>query len=265
MKITALLHPVVQLCKEVGNFQCEHLNRVSQTQVEDKGLNQLVSFVDQESEKRLTEALSALMPEARFIGEEFSSQERETSGYTWVIDPLDGTTNFLHGLPVFSISIALLDEGEPVLGVVHCPALGETFTALRGQGAHLNGQRIQVSSNSELSKSLLATGFPYYEFGKMQPYLDLLQVFMKGTQGLRRMGSAAIDLAYTACGRFDAFFEMNLSPWDIAAGMLLVKEAGGEVCNFKGGDSVLFGQEIVACSANLFPRFFPAVSAHLKD
>ena len=166
---------------------------------------------------------------------------------------------------MFSISIALLDEGEPVLGVVHCPALGETFTALRGQGAHLNGQRIQVSSNSELSKSLLATGFPYYEFGKMQPYLDLLQVFMKGTQGLRRMGSAAIDLAYTACGRFDAFFEMNLSPWDIAAGMLLVKEAGGEVCDFSGGDSVLFGQEIIACSANLFPEFFPAVSAHLKD
>ena len=260
-----LLKPILDLCQEVGAFQCEHLNQVSQNQVEDKGLNQLVSFVDQQSERKLTEALTVLLPGSRFIGEEFASQERETSGYTWVIDPLDGTTNFLHGLPVFSISIALLDEGRPVLGVVHCPALGETFTAVRGEGAHLNGQRIQVSSNSELSKSLLATGFPYYEFGKMQPYLELLQVFMKGTQGLRRMGSAAIDLAYTACGCFDAFFEMNLSPWDIAAGMLLVEEAGGKVCDFSGGDSVLFGQEIIACSANLFPDFFPAVSAHLKD
>ncbi len=263
--IVSVLPSVIALCQQVGYFQLGHLNAVGMAEVKDKGLNQLVSFVDRQSELDLVKGLEPLVSGARFIGEEFTAEECNVEGYTWVIDPLDGTTNFLHGLPVFSISVALLKEGKPILAVVHCPALEETFSASKGQGAFLNGEPIRVSQNASLSASLLATGFPYYEFAKMQPYVDLLKTFMQGTQGLRRMGSAAIDLAYTACGRFDAFFEMNLSPWDIAAGILLVEEAGGVVTDFKGGDDVLFGQEIIASSANLFPAFFPVVSAHLAS
>ena len=259
------LGQVEMLCAEVGAFQMQHWQAVKSQDIADKGLNQLVSFVDKESEQRLMEGLAAILPGSCFIGEEYNPDSVLTDQPTWIIDPLDGTTNFLHGLPVFAVSVALWDSGDTQLGVVHAPAMGETFTAVRGGGARLNGKPLVLEGEVPLSQSLIATGFPYYDFDKMAPYLELLSDLMRGTHGLRRMGSAAIDLAYTACGRFDAFFEMNLSPWDIAAGMLLVEEAGGKVCDFSGGDSVLFGQEIIACSANLFPDFFPAVSAHLKD
>jgi myo-inositol-1(or 4)-monophosphatase len=249
------LAKVETIAKKVGEFQLLHWNKVKQESIEDKGLNQLVSFVDQQSEQQLVDSLSEILPNSTFIGEEKAPKNRTITEYTWIIDPLDGTTNFLHGLPLFSISIALLNEGTPILGVVYCPALHESFTALKNHGAFLNGERIKVAQNTHLKDTLIATGFPYYQFEKVDEYLKVLSQLMKSTHGLRRMGSAAIDLAYTACGRFDAFFEMNLSPWDIAAGILLVEEAGGTVSDFSEQGEVIFKNEIVASSKAIYGDF----------
>lgn len=251
-------------CDIVGAFQLEHWNKVSAEAVNDKSLNQLVSFVDQKSEQILVEALLLAVPGSTIIGEESASENRVITEYTWVIDPLDGTTNFLHGLPIFSISVALLHNGIPVIGIVDCPVLKERFTAIKNKGARLNGLPIQVAENSKLKDSLLATGFPYHNFAEMQAYLDVLTHFMQNTRGLRRMGSAAIDLAYTACGRFDAFFELNLSPWDIAAGVLLVEEAGGKVSTFDGRTDVVFENQILASSSELYPEMLQVLRSSFE-
>lgn len=254
---------VERICREVGAFQLLHWNQMSSADVEIKSANQLVSFVDQNSEQKLIEAFQKLIPNSSIIGEESSPENRKLEELTWVIDPLDGTTNFLHGLPVFSISVALFYQNEPVVAVIHCPALNETFCASKGNGATLNGQKIRVAEHAQLSDTLLATGFPYYKFNQLNEYLELLKECMQTTRGLRRMGSAAIDLAYVACGRFDAFFEMNLSPWDIAAGILLVREAGGKVTDFQGQPDVLFHNQILATSDAIYSDFSRVVSKYL--
>lgn len=250
VNLDSLMEILKSACDHVGAFQLAHWNRVKADAVELKSLNQLVSFVDQESERTLSNILVEALPGSVFIGEESTSENGQLAAknaeYTWIIDPLDGTTNYVHGLPVFSISVALLHQGVPVLAIVDCPQLQERFTAIKGKGAFLNGSPISVSQRHELKDTLIATGFPYHEFAEMQAYVEVLTHLMHGTRGLRRMGSAAIDLAYTACGRFDAFYELNLSPWDIAAGILLVEEAGGTVTDFKGEPEVIFGKQIVA-------------------
>jgi myo-inositol-1(or 4)-monophosphatase len=254
------LAKVEAIAKQIGEFQLLHWNHVKAESIEDKGLNQLVSFVDQQSEQMLVDKLGEILPSATFIGEEKAPNNRTLTQYTWIIDPLDGTTNFLHGLPVFSISIALMNHKEPILGVVYCPALKESFVALKNKGAFLNGQKIEVARNANFNDTLIATGFPYYQFEKVDEYLQVLSTLMRKTHGLRRMGSAAIDLAYTACGRFDAFFEMNLSPWDIAAGIVLVQEAGGLCTDFSGGGDIIFKNEIVACSKDIYDPFVKELS-----
>lgn len=212
LQLQNYLIQVESLCKEVGSFQMQHWQTVKSVDIADKGLNQLVSFVDKESEQKLMDGLSAILPGSCFIGEEYNPDSVLSDEPTWIIDPLDGTTNFLHGLPVFAVSVALWDDGSAQLGVVHAPAMQETFTAVRGGGAYLNGKVLQLTGELNLSQSLIATGFPYYDFEKMTPYLELLSDLMRSTHGLRRMGSAAIDLAYMAAGRFDAFYEMGLAP-----------------------------------------------------
>lgn len=173
----------------------------------------------------------------------------------WVIDPLDGTTNFVHQLPVYSISIGLLRHNSPVIGIVYEPNRHELFYGWKDGGAYLNGKKIAVKQNPSLENSLLATGFPYYDFNLITLYLNTLQEILRTTRGMRRMGSAAVDLAYVACGRFDGFFEYGLSPWDVAGGILLVTEAGGKVTMFDGGEDALFGREIIASSASIYPDF----------
>jgi myo-inositol-1(or 4)-monophosphatase len=263
LQLQNYLVEVEALCKEVGAFQMQHWQTVKSVDIADKGLNQLVSFVDKESEQKLMDGLSAILPGSCFIGEEYNPDSVLGDEPTWIIDPLDGTTNFLHGLPVFAVSVALWDAGSAQLGVVHAPAMQETFTAVRGGGAYLNGKVLQLTGELNLSQSLIATGFPYYDFEKMSPYLELLSDLMRSTHGLRRMGSAAIDLAYMAAGRFDAFYEMGLAPWDVAAGVLLVEEAGGFVSNFTGGPSVLFKREIIAAHPALAKEFLQRVSDKL--
>lgn len=253
------MNEIESACRKAGQFQLTHFRSVKPGQITDKGLNQLVSFVDIESEKMLVEDLGKLTPGCRFITEEDTSTGDASGRFTWIIDPLDGTTNFLHGLGAFSISVALYENGAPVACAVYIPVWNEMFTASRGHGAWLNGEKIQVSDADSLKNSLIATGFPYYDFGHMQQYLSALHLLMKNTHGLRRMGSAAIDLAYTACGRFEGFFEYGLSAWDVAAGVLLIEEAGGKVSDISGGNDYIFGREILASCPGIFDEFYHSV------
>jgi myo-inositol-1(or 4)-monophosphatase len=245
MNLEKLSIEVGNLSKEVGaNIIQQRLNFDPAVVVE-KGLNQLVSFVDIEAEKQLVEGLKKLIPEAGFITEENTVEQLNTER-VWIIDPLDGTTNFIHNLPVYSISIALAKGNEILIGVVYEMGKKDLFTAWQNGGAWCNGEKISVTKTSELSQSLIATGFPYYEFDQMEAYIKTLTYLMKNTHGLRRLGSAAVDLAYVACGKFDAFFETGLNAWDVAAGCLLVQEAGGTVYDFKGENNFLFGKSITA-------------------
>ena len=201
--------------------------------------------MDKTAEEKIVNGLREILPEAGFITEEGTADNSEED-YRWIVDPLDGTTNFTHGLPVYATSIALMQFDKLVVGVVYEINNDEMFSAAIGRGAFLNGKSIRVSGRDQLSTSLLATGFPYYNFDKMPEYLKIINQFMQSTHGLRRMGSAAVDLAYVACGRFEGFFEYNLNAWDVAAGSLIVKEAGGEVTDFNLGPNFLFDREIIA-------------------
>ncbi len=231
---------------------------------ESKGLNNFVSYVDKGSEKMLIEKLGPLIPEAGFIAEEETSVKRGLK-YNWVIDPLDGTTNFLHGLRPYAISIGLMEDDEIIAGVVHEVGGNETFTAWKNGGAWLNGKRIHVSVTPKLSGSLAATGFPYNLFDRLTPYMNLLTYLVKRTHGVRRLGSASIDLAYVACGRFDLFFEYDLKIWDIAAGMLLVREAGGRFSDFSGKMSRLSGDETIASNALIYYEILEIIGNFMKD
>jgi myo-inositol-1(or 4)-monophosphatase len=239
------------IAREAGDFLLTERRRFRPDAVEYKGLNDLVSYVDKECERMLVPKLRALLPEAGFITEEGTTTQSDRQGLNWIIDPLDGTTNFIHGLPVFAVSIGLAQAGVPIAGVVYDPNRDECFSAQQGQGAWLSSgggpeQRLHVSGAQHLADGLIATGFPYYRFEQMQAYLKILEYVMQHSHGLRRMGSAAIDLAYVAAGRFEAFFEYNLKSWDMAAGICLVREAGGIVTDFDGGDTSLFGGDIIA-------------------
>ncbi len=233
-------------------------NTFHQKSVEYKGFNDLVSYVDKHSEKLLVDGLMPLIEGAGFITEE-STLNTGLKEWSWVIDPLDGTTNFVHGLPCFCISVGLLKEGVPVLGIVHECNLDECFYGWSGGGVWLNGQQVKVSGTTEMGRSLIATGFPYTDYSRMVSYMAVFDHCMRNTRGLRRLGSAAVDLAYVACGRFDCFYEYSLNPWDVCAGAFLVTESGGKVCDFKGGDDFLFGKEIIASTPGIHTEFLAIV------
>ena len=254
MNLEQITKETCRLVKETGTFIQAEASHFSNDKIEVKSFNQLVSYVDKTAEERLVEGLKKILPAAGFITEEetIASEQKE---YMWVIDPLDGTTNFIHQLPVYSISIGLLHNNTPVVGVVFEPNRNELFYGWKNGGAYMNDKKISVRQNTVLLDSLMATGFPYYDFGLIDLYLDTLKEIIRTTRGMRRMGSAAVDLAYVACGRFDGFFEYGLNPWDIAGGILLINEAGGKVSTFDGGDNALFGGEIIAASQAIYPAF----------
>ncbi len=262
--IQKLCQEVCTLSKQVGSFIKNESEKFSTSRIEVKGKNDFVSYVDKTSEIKIIEGLSTLLPESGFIAEEGTSAKKGEV-YNWVIDPLDGTTNFIHGIPCYAVSIGLMRKNELILGVVYEINLDECFYAWEGSKAYLNGKEIQVSKAPTLADSLLATGFPYYDYGRMKEYLELFQYFMKNTHGLRRLGSAATDLAYVACGRFDGFYEYSLRPWDVAAGAFIVQQAGGKVTDFKGGDNYVFGKELVAGNSIFFAEFLKAIQDHFKN
>jgi len=250
MDLQQITDSVIEIAKEAGDFIRQQRKIFSPDKIEHKGLNDLVSYVDKTAEQMIVGELQKLLPDAGFITEE-KTINKTGERYNWIIDPLDGTTNFIHGLPVFSVSIALQEYDELVLGVVYEINLDEPFYAWKGSPAYLNGQIISVSENKTLGTSLLATGFPYYNFEKQQAYIELFTELMRNCHGLRRLGSAAVDLAYTACGRFDGYYEYNLKPWDVAAGILILRQAGGEVVNFKGGHESITHQELLATNGKI--------------
>jgi len=255
---------IEKAAREAGSFILKESEKFDIKQTESKGLNDFVSYVDKGAEKMLVETLGRLLPDAGFNTEEGTSTKKG-SIYCWVIDPLDGTTNFLHGFHPYAISIGLMEYDEVVAGVVYEVSGNEVFTAWKDGGAWLNGQAINVSKASRLSDSLLATGFPYNDFDRLTPYMNCLTYLVKNTHGIRRLGSAAIDLAYVACGRFEAFYEYGLHPWDIAAGMILVREAGGKVSDFDGSEKNLTGEEIVAANSLVYSEILEILSKFMKN
>lgn len=256
------LDPAVQAAiRTVGEFGKNQFVNFSTSSIQYKGKNNLVSYVDIESERMLREQLGRLAPGSGFIGEEGGSDAHE-SPYMWIIDPVDGTTNYTHGVPFWAISVALLHHRKPVMGYVYEVMHGEMFSAIAGQGAKLNGNPIHVASTT-LDRALLATGFPYTDFSFLDDYMRMFAAFMQRCHGLRRFGSAALDLAYVAAGRFDGFFEIGLNPWDVAAGVLIVHEAGGTCSTFSGGEDCIFGKQICAGEPNVHQAMLATIQEFL--
>ena len=263
MDYQALLTQMLPIVQEVGAFILQEQQTFTLEQVEYKGKNDLVSYVDRNSELMLVERLNRLTPGCGYINEEGGSSDTGQD-LVWIIDPVDGTTNFVHNIPMFCTSIALRAEGQLQLGIIYEPTRLEMFTAVRGQGAHLNGRPIHVSANARSEDAFLSTGFPYRKNQNIDDYLQILREYLGRIRGIRRMGSAALDLAYTACGRFDGFFEASLSPWDVAAGALLVQEAGGQVSDYWGADNWLFGRSILASNGHLHPELLRIMVSYLE-
>lgn len=267
INLNQLTQNVVEISKQVGLFIQKERNEFDLNKVEIKGLNDLVSYVDKTSEKMLIDKLAYLIPESVFLAEESSLDNPildNANNYTWIIDPLDGTTNFVHGIPCYAISIGLQFQNEIILGVVYEIAKDECFYAFKNGGAFLNGKQIKVSKSKTIKDSLLATGFPVNNFDKMEAYLKTLEFLIQNSHGVRRIGAASVDLCYLACGRVDAFFEYNLKPWDVAGASIIVKEAGGTICDFKGRDNWLFGKEIIATNNLIKNEFEKLIQDNFK-
>ncbi|MCQ2973362.1 MAG: inositol monophosphatase [Bacteroidales bacterium] len=254
---------VSKLAIETGKYIRHEHDNFDTNKIEIKGKNDFVSYVDKTSEKKIVEQLSKIVPEAGFIAEEGTRNDRGDI-YNWIVDPLDGTTNFIHGIFPVCISIALQENNKTVVGVVYEIGLDECFAASKGNGAYLNNKQIFVSKRNNLKDSLIATGFPYYDFSRQDKFMKSMADMMINTHGMRRLGSAATDLAYTACGRFEAFYEYGLHPWDVAAGAFIVEEAGGKVCDFNGEDNYIFGGEIIAAGNNVYDEFLNKVKNYMK-
>ena len=232
-------------------------------EVEQKGRHDYVTAVDREAERRIREYLTEHHPDHEIMGEE-GSPEKGDGTWRWIVDPLDGTTNFIHGVATFAVSIGLEGPDGLVAGIVYDPIADEMFSAHRGGGARLNGRPIEVSRPEAEGNSLIATGFPFRELSRLDPYLKVFEALVRSTAGLRRAGSAAIDLAYTAAGRYDGFWEVGLSRWDVAAGIVLVREAGGLVTDLHGGETMLDSGDVVAASAGLHSRILVHTREHFS-
>jgi len=242
-----MLHTAIAIAHEAGTVVRAAFPRTALGRVTFKGAVDPVTQTDVAAETLILERLRAAFPDHRLLAEESGGDAWQTPGPPiWVVDPLDGTNNFAHGFPHVGISLALVEDGEPLLGVIYDPLRDETFAAAAGMGATLNGAPIRVSSVARLADSFLATGFPYDRRTAADNNTARLDHFLRRSQGVRRAGAATLDLAYVACGRFDGFWEIRLHPWDVAAGVLLVRQAGGCVTDFAGSPNCLSGAEIVA-------------------
>lgn len=259
-----LCFQVQEIARAAGEFIRIERKKITVADVELKSVASLVTYVDKTSEALIVAALKELVPNSGFVAEE-GTAESHNEPFTWFIDPLDGTTNYIHGIAPHSLSIALMEGKELVLGVVYEIGADEMFYAWKGSPAYLNGSEIKVSATSKAEDTLIATGFPYYDFEKTELYLNALRHLMKTTRGIRRLGSAAVDLAYVAAGRFNAFYEHALHAWDVAAGGFILQQAGGKVCDFNGGENWLFGGEMVAASENFFGEFYGIIHQYLGN
>jgi myo-inositol-1(or 4)-monophosphatase len=261
------MHPTlniaVKAARRAGSIITRASEDIGSLTINDKGFNDFVTEVDLASEKEIIRVLKASYPDHAFLGEESGLSHQADN--VWIIDPLDGTTNFLHGFPQYCVSIALEQKGEITQAVIYDPNRNDLFTATKGQGAYLNQKRMRVSNKSKLKESILGTGFPFRDFQHLPVYLKIFEDVVRGTSGVRRPGSAALDLAYVAAGWFDGFFEINLSKWDIAAGGLLVTEAGGIVSDFSEKDGWLESGNIIATTPKIYDPLIKIIQSHITD
>jgi myo-inositol-1(or 4)-monophosphatase len=248
--------------EKAADFIRKEAEKFSAADVREKSAHNFVTYVDEQSEQLLIGELSKILPGTGFIAEESPKLLRKE--LNWVIDPLDGTTNFIHGLPIYSVSIALMEGEEVLCGVIYEVSQKERFYTWKGGLSRMNGREIRVSATPTVEECLLATGFPYYDYSHLDRYMDFFRFLMQHSRGIRRLGSAAADLAWTACGRFDGFYEYGLSPWDVAAGTILVANAGGKVTDFSSGGNVVFGKEIVATNGILYDEFMGLFNRYFK-
>ena len=262
------MHPMltiaVKAAREAGRIITRASSDVSALKVRSKSFNDFVTEVDQAAERAIIQTLQDAYPDHGFLGEE-SGKSNSDAENVWIIDPLDGTTNFLHGFPQYAVSIALQQQGVLTQAVIYDPNRNDLFTATRGRGAFLNDKRIRVSNRAKLQESIIGTGFPFRDFEHLDTYIAMFKDMIKKTTGLRRPGSAALDLAYVAAGWYDGFWEIGLSRWDIAAGGLLIQEAGGIVGDFEGNESWLETGNIAAGNPKVFAQMLQVLSPHLTD
>ncbi len=255
MNLAQITDNIIETAQKAANFIRSEREKFSISDILTKGKNDFVSYVDKTSEQIIVENLKKILPNSGFLTEEGTESLSEKQ-LIWIIDPLDGTTNFIHGLEPHAVSIALRDGNTLVAGVVLEIGKNELFSTFKDGGAFLNGRPIHVSNIAQVDNGLFATGFPYYDYTRLPQFMETLAFFMNNSHGLRRLGSAATDLAYVAAGRFEGFYEYGLHAWDTAAGALLVCEAGGKVCDFSGQeDKWLFSGEIIASNQAVFDTF----------
>ena len=248
---SAIINVMTRAAEKAGKALVRDFGEVEQLQVSRKGPADFVSQADHKAEKIVRQELQKARPEFGLLMEEGGTVKGKDPSHRWIVDPLDGTTNFLHGLPHFAVTIALEKDGEIIAGVTYEPIRDEMYWAEKGKGAYLNSQRLRVSARRQMADALIATGIPFKGRPGHEPYLLQLAAVMEQVAGIRRFGSAALDLAYVAAGRFDGYFETDLNPWDVAAGVLLVSEAGGFVSEIGGGRNPQSGSSILAANAHL--------------
>ena len=256
-----MLNIAVKAARRAGSVINRAARNLDIVAVREKAANDFVSEVDREAERAIISTLHEAYPGHAILAEE--SGASGASEYRWIIDPLDGTTNFLHGFPQYCVSIALEHRGVVTQAAVYDPSKNDLFTASRGRGAYLNDTRIRVSRKPQLKAALVGTGFPFKELAHLDAYMAMLRDMMKGTAGVRRAGSAALDLAYVAAGRLDAFWEMGLAPWDMAAGSLLITEAGGLVGDLEGNETYMDSGHIAGGSPKVFAELLRLIAPHL--
>jgi len=257
------LETAIKAARTAGAFILENLGKISNDDIDIKQRSDFVTYVDRESEQLIINTIKDVFPGHHFLAEE-SLKDADGHEYRWIIDPLDGTTNFIHSYPAFCVSIALEHKNEIILGVIFDPQKNELFTAEKGTGAFLNNCPISISATADMSSSLVTTGFPFKRKELLDNYLKLFKNILCRVSDIRRAGSAALDLAHLACGRCEAFFEIGLSPWDIAAGILLIKEAGGIVTDFGGGTDYMTTGNIVAGAPAVHPEILKEVKGVFK-
>ncbi|KPN71541.1 inositol monophosphatase family protein [Neisseria sp. 83E34] len=259
-----ILNTALKAARKAGSMMTRASNNLSNIKIDSKAFNDFVSDIDRESERILIETLKEAYPHHKITTEETGAHGNAKAEYEWIIDPLDGTTNYLHGHPQYAVSMALLHKGQLQEALVFAPERNDLYMASRGQGALLNDRRIRVSSRIDLNQCLIGTGFPVVDQSMMDDYLNILRAFLERTAGARREGAASLDLCALACGRFDGFFEFNLKPWDIAAGALIAKEAGAIITDMQGEQTWLETGNIVAANPKVLAQMLHIIGAHLK-
>lgn len=261
----AMTRIAIRAAHEAGKLILQYADKVDRLPIDIKGKNDFVSDVDRGAEQIIMDTIHKAYPDHSILAEESGNHTKQDSEFQWIIDPLDGTTNYLHGFPQYSISIGLQHKGVLVSAVVYDPMRDETFSASKGNGALINDRKMRVTNRNSLDGALIGTGFPYRDHTFIDEYLNMFRDIVKATAGIRRPGSAALDLAYVASGRTDGFWEFGLSQWDIAAGILLITESGGIVSDLNGGSKYLETGNIVAGSVKVHQALLATIHPHLNE